>query len=158
MRKAPNLITYFAFALIGNPVLIGITAMLNLIPFIGTGCCVILLVYFANCIEKERKGYFPDVNIALFTACAYGPGLAASIIFCSVISKDAADHPGPGYGGLIANLLWLFLFGSQLIFALIGSTIALSAALNAPKKSKLPKLPYCSDQIDPDEFFNDKGE
>lgn len=156
MKKAPKLITLSAFGLIGSPFLTAVTCVLNLIPFIGTVVWVAILIHFAHCVEDERLEYFPDTNIAVFTACAYAPGLAASFIFCAVMSNVTANDYG--YGGLVGGLFGYIVLGSQIVFAFIGSMFSLYSALKAPKKSKLPKLPYCPDRIDPDEFFNGKGE
>lgn len=151
MRKAAKLITFSVFALVGSPVLSAVTFVLNLIPFLGSIAWIAILIHFAHTVEDERKEYFSEFNIWLFTACAYLPGLAASAVFCLVMSNVNAYYN-------VGSLFGFITLGSQVVFAFIGLMFSLSAALKAPRESKLPKLPYCPDQVDPNEFFNDQRE
>lgn len=148
MRKALKLITFSVFALVGSPVLTSITFVLNLIPFLGSIAWIAILIHFAHTVEDERKEYFSEFNIWLFTACAYLPGLAATAVFCLVMANvDAYYNVGLLFG--------FIALGSQVVFAFIGLIFSLCAYLSVSKESRLPKLPYCSDQINADDFFND---
>lgn len=152
MRKALKLITFSFFAMIGSPILTSIVFLINLLPIIGTVIWIGLLIHFARTVEEERKEYFSDINIAVFTACAYLPGVAASLALFLAMGSATDDPFGVGF------LFGAVVFGSQVVFALVGMIFSLIVYLSVPKESKLPKLPYCPDQIDADEFFNDSKE
>lgn len=150
MRKALKLIIFSLFAMIGSPILTSIVFFVNLLPIIGTVIWIGLLIHFARTVDEERKEYFSDINIAVFTACAYLPGVVASLALFFAMANAPDDSFGVGF------IFGAVVFGSQIVFALIGMIFSLIAYLSVPKESKLPKLPYCPEQIDADDFFDGK--
>lgn len=129
-----------------------------IIPFIGTVLCLAAVIVTARFIERQRREYYLDMNVALFTVCVYLPGLIASIVFFVLASYDYGLLGG--WGGIAGVFYGFLALTSQFSLSIAG----LVYALKSRKNVYFPQLPahaYRPDSPtapDPDSFFENKGE
>lgn len=155
MSKPQKMLLATAIFLAASPLESAIILVGLSVRVIGIGISTITAFLIAQFIERLRRTRFFDINAALFDLCAYAPGLIASFVLCLVlINMPKSPQDNNGWGALALSAIGIFIFLSQLALTIMGSLLT----LDAPKKSKLPRLPYRPDIPDPDSFFNDKKE
>ncbi len=126
------------------------------IPFIGTILCIAAVIAAARFIERQRREYYLDMNVALFTVCVYLPGLIAGIIFCMVMfMRDRSPGDINGWGALAGGVLGILVLLSQAAMTVAGIVYALKSAADGDLP---PDQTYSSDFPDAEGFFDDKGE
>lgn len=96
-----------------------------LIPIAGTVLWILAVIKVARFFEGLRREYYLEMNVALFTACAYFPGLIAAVIFS--ITAFTHDY-GPGsWGGILGVFLGLAALISQISLSIAGWIYALKS-------------------------------
>ncbi len=98
------------------------------IPFVGIILCIAAVIATARFIEKVRKEFYLEMNAALFTACAYSPGLIAAIIFCILMfTLPLAYNDINGWGGIARLFFGLVALISQISLSIAGWIYALKS-------------------------------
>lgn len=104
-----------------------ITAAL-LIPIAGTVLWILAVIKVARFFEGLRIEYYLEMNAALFTACAYLPGLIASVVFCILMfTLPLADNDINGWGGIGRVFFGLAALISQISLSVAGWIYALKS-------------------------------
>ncbi len=91
------------------------------IPFVGIILCIAAVIGVARFIDKVRKEFYPEMDAALFTACAYIPGLVAAVVFFILMfTLPRADNDINGYGALARGILGGLALISQISLSIAG--------------------------------------
>ncbi len=98
------------------------------IPFVGTILCIAAVIGVARFIEKVRREFYLEMNVALFTSCVYVPGLIAAIVFFILMfTLPRADNDINGYGALARGILGGLALISQISLSIAGWIYAMKS-------------------------------
>ncbi len=96
-----------------------------LIPIAGAVLWILAVIKVARFFEGLRREYYLEMNAALFTACAYLPGLIAAVIF--FITAFTHDYGAGSWGGILGAFLGLAALISQISLSIAGWIYALKS-------------------------------
>ncbi len=100
----------------------------SLIPIAGTVLWILAVIKVARFFEGLRREYYLEMNAALFTACAYSPGLIAAVIFCILMfTLPLAYNDINGWGGIARLFFGLAALISQISLSIAGWIYALKS-------------------------------
>ncbi len=98
------------------------------IPFVGIILFIAAVIGVARFIEKVRKEFYPEMDVALFTACTYIPGLIAAVVFFILMfTLPRADSDINGYGALAGGILGGLALISQILLSIAGWIYAMKS-------------------------------
>ncbi len=156
MNKAKDALILAVIGLIIAPFETLFITTVIFIPIAGIVLGVLAVILVARFIERQRKEHYPEMNVALFTACMYLPGLIAGIIFCMVMfTRERSPGDINGWGALAGGVLGILVLLSQAAMTVAGIVYALKSAADGDFP---PDQEYSSDFPDTESFFDDKGE
>lgn len=99
-----------------------------LIPVAGTVLWILAVIKAARFFEELRREYYLEMNAALFTACAYVPGLIAAIIF--FVIAFTRDYGAGSWGGILGAFSGIAALISQISLSVAGWIYALKSRKN----------------------------
>ncbi len=92
-----------------------------LIPIAGSVLSIVAVIAVARFFEKARREYYLEMNAAIFTACAYLPGLIAAVIFCTLMfTLPLGGNDINGWGGIGRVFFGLAALISQISLSIAG--------------------------------------